>query len=570
MDSGLLRKVIEHSECGKILLDDKSRIQLWNRWMEEKSGKKSEEVKDLTLSQVFGNLPPRLLHAVEDAFQGLSATISSSFTPHPLPLRNPGSEELLYQKLSVRGFRGGDDAFLCMIEVIDVSPHIHRHESMQRETKRLSHRAGHDPLTGLANRELFLDFLNKSHARARRRGARYAVMFLDLANFKEINDKQGHQIGDQVLTEVAGRLRQTLRKGDVIARMSGDQFTILVESHQDPRHGAVIAEKVISVLSEPVLIENRRIAISTKVGIATYPEAGDNPESVLQNADVALMRAKQDRNTDFHFFTSRMNEEAREQRNLERDLILALENNEFELFFQPQLDLRSQHVVGAEALLRWRHPTMGLVSPGRFLPLANETGLILPIGEWVLKAALTQYSQWDHNANRPLRMGVNISGRQFNESGVLELLDQMLQRTGIDPSFIELELTEEVMINRDAKSLDILRGLRDIGVNIAIDDFGTGYSSLSYLKDFPLDTLKIDRSFIERVSDNERDAIITRTIIGLAHDLGLKVVAEGVENQDQLPFLRSLRCDEVQGYFFSKPLPADQFWEYLRRTNGKN
>jgi len=570
VNSHLLMHIIEQSDCGKILIDQQERVLLWNRWLEEKSQIKAERAKGSKLEDLFSEkLPMRLKRAISDALRGLSSVVSSAFTPHPFPLKHPFLDKLMFQRVSTRGFRDDQGAFHCLIEIIDVSHSTARQHLLQKQSAKYSHRASHDGLTGLANRALFTEYLGKTFLNAKRRRERFAVLCLDLDHFKEINDTLGHSAGDAVLCAVSRRLIKALRKSDVIARLGGDEFAVLVDKHEDPRHGAVIAEKIIECLDEPVIFENREIPVKTSIGIATYPECGSDPKELMRNADAALYRAKEEGRNHFHFYTPLMNQQARERMTMEKELMRALEDDEFVLYYQPKIDLKTHRVVGAEALLRWEHPDRGLVPPGMFLPLANETGLILPIGDWVLENALKQFSEWDATGYENLQLAINVSGRQFNETKVADLMSNLLSKTGINPAHIELELTEEVMINRNKENRKVLDGLREMGLHIAIDDFGTGYSSLSYLKDFPLDTLKIDRCFIERLSDNKRDAIITKSIISLAHDLGLKVVAEGVEEQEQLPLLRNLNCDEVQGYFFSRPVPAEQFQTYCRKINKK-
>lgn len=569
MQATLLNEIVDKSDSGKIVLNSDSQVVLWNRWIAEKSGISPEQAKGHLLTDLFNTvLPPRLLSSIANAVSyGMNSVLSHSFTPHPLPLPHPFGEGLMHQKVTIQTLHNNPGKHFCLLDITDVSYSVARENKLNEQSETLKHMAKHDPLTGLPNRTLFQEYLAITFERARRKKTNFAVMYLDLDNFKDINDSLGHHIGDLVLKAFGERLTQHLRKSDIISRLGGDEFTVLADSLPKEEEAAIVARKILASLEEPFYLEGKEVPLSLSIGIATYPSSGGNPGILLRNADTALYRAKEMGRNNFQFFTSQMNTAAAERHSMEKALHRAVENEEFVIFYQPQIDLRSNRIAGAEALIRWKHPERGILAPGHFLNLATETGLMIPIGEWVLEKACSQMREWAKGDNPPFRIAVNISGQHFQKNGAIDSLARLLKKTGIDPSFIELELTEEVLIERVEENIEALWRLREMGVHIAIDDFGTGYSSLSYLKHFPINTLKIDRSFVQQLMANEKDAIITKSVISLAHDLGLKVVAEGVETADQLPFLLDQHCDEVQGYYYSRPVPAQEFWNYFQESN---
>lgn len=429
--------------------------------------------------------------------------------------------------------------------------------------------ANHDGLTGLPNRSMFYQRLNAAIARARRNGDRLAVLFIDLDRFKNINDTLGHDLGDGLLKEVAARLRALLRGTDAIARLGGDEFVVLLESLQQSEDAARVAQKILAAMAQPFMVESRELLLTASIGISTFPNDGLDSSSLLKNADIAMYRAKDQGKNTFQFYSAQMNLHTVERLSLETSLRWALEREEFVLHYQPKIDLRSGRAVGVEALVRWQHPDMGLVSPATFIPLAEETGLIGPIGEWVLAQACAQCRAWLDQGLPPLRMAVNLSASQFARSDVLPQVMGVLKRTGLTPRMLELEITESTVMKNAEHSREVLHQLKARGIGLAIDDFGTGYSSLGYLKRFPLDSVKIDRSFVLDLPDDQDNAAITQAVIGMAHSLGLRVVAEGVETEAQLAFLRHHGCDEAQGYCLSPPLPAEAFADFLRSRAGR-
>lgn len=434
--------------------------------------------------------------------------------------------------------------------------------------ERLSYLASFDALTDLPNRTLFHDRLGQATARARWRKRWVAVLFLDLDRFKVINDTLGHAVGDRLLKAAAARLIDSIREGDTVARLGGDEFVLILDDLAQPQDTSKVAQKILEALSEPFHLEERELFITASIGIALWPEDGENPETLLKNADTAMYRAKEMGKNNYQLYSPALNAKASERLALENALRHALEREELLLHYQPKIDLPTGKIVGMEALVRWKHPEHGLVSPAEFIPLAEETGLIVPIGEWVLRAACAQNKAWQKVGLPPIRIAVNLSARQFHKQNLSQTIIQVLREVDLDPRYLELELTESLIMKNAEATIAMLSELDAIGVEMTVDDFGTGYSSLSYLKRFPVHTLKIDRSFVRDLSSDPDDAAIVTAIITLAHSLDLKVVAEGVETVEQLEFLRSLKCDEMQGYLFSRPLPPDEvtkLWKEERR-----
>jgi len=442
--------------------------------------------------------------------------------------------------------------------------HLKTKEALEREMaerrqaeERIVYLAYHDGLTDLPNRRLFEDRLGQELSRLRWRKRVMAVLFLDIDRFKQINDHLGHHIGDALLVAFSERLKRCLRPGDTVARLGGDEFAILLTDLARERDVTVIIQKILDSLIKPINIEGSDLSVTTSIGVSLSPKDGEDTSTLLKTADMAMYRAKEEGGNSFQYYDPALQKQRTEWLSLESALRQAVERQEFLLHYQPQVDLDSGRIVGVEALVRWMHSENGLVPPNKFIPLAEETGLIVPIGEWVLRTACAQAVIWRSGGFKDLRMAVNLSPRQFRQKNLIETVGRVLKETGIEPRCVELELTESIMQNAEA-SIKALRQLNAMGLEISIDDFGMGYSSLSYLKRFPINTLKIDQAFIRHLTDDPDDPVIVTAIITLAHNLRLKAIAEGVETAEQLKLLRLLRCDRIQGYYFSHPLPADE------------
>ena len=427
---------------------------------------------------------------------------------------------------------------------------------------RIERQANYDTLTGLANRWLLHDRLEQALLTATSFGTRLAVAFVDLDRFKYINDSLGHHVGDELLKEVAARLLSCVRECDTVARRGGDEFVLLINGHPGPDAVQQIMERMLAAVSRPWIIEQGEFQVSCSIGVALHPEDGEDARTLLKHADSAMYRAKDSGRDNFQFFTRELNTLMTERLEMEGHLRRALERRQFVLAYQPRVDLDSGRMVAAEALLRWRIPKRGTIAPQRFIALAEETGLIVPIGKWVLQTACAQNKAWQDEGLPPIGVSVNVSARQFRQQeNLVQTVAEVLRATGLEARYLELELTESMVMHDAPQLVAMLDQLKDLGVQIAVDDFGTGYSSLSYLKRFPVDRLKIDRSFVEHIASDPDDATIVRTIIALGHNLGLKVVAEGVETDEQLRFLRSNLCDEAQGFLMGRPVSS----RHLRR-----
>ena len=469
--------------------------------------------------------------------------------------------------LAAAAFEGASDQGVCF--VLDLSQLKHAEE-------RLSYLAYYDTLTGLANRRSLTDNLRQAMAEADRTGRLVAVALLDLDRFKIINDTLGHDVGDKLLQEVSERLKTSVRSGDTVARLGGDEFALVLGSVAQVDDITRVAQKIIEHFAPPFRPAGRELFVTPSIGITLYPSDADTPETLLKNADAAMYHAKESGRNAFRFYTAELNERAGKRLTLETALRHALARQELLLHYQPLVDMGSGKIIGTEALIRWQHPELGLVPPLDFIPLAEETGLIVPIGEWVLNTACVQAKAWERAGFGGLQMAVNLSIRQFHEGALVETVRRALTDSGLEPRCLDLELTESMLMRDPERTVAVMQELKRLGVSFSMDDFGTGYSSLSYLKRFPLDTLKIDRTFVRDITTDPNDAAITQATIVMAKSLGLTVIAEGVETREQLEFLKRHGCDAAQGYYFSRPLPPEELSELLakqllppRRASGR-
>ncbi len=483
------------------------------------------------------------------------------------------------EETAVHAMKTGAHDYIMKDNLARLIPAIDR-ELRDADTRRarnqaeqaLSHMAYHDALTNLVNRSMLHDKLEQALARARKDDTLLALLFIDLDRFKTINDTYGHTTGDMLLQSAAERLRGCVRRSDLIARYGGDEFVVVMENLASRNEAAAVAEAVIDAMLKPFRINNHDMYIGSSIGIVFSRDCDGRGETLIKKADVAMFRAKSLGRNKYQFYVADMADESDARNQLEQSLYQALQRQELELYYQPQIHIRSGRLRGAEVLLRWRHPTLGLVSPGQFIDLLEETGLVLPVGEWVLRTACEQWLAW-HRENlidADQVVSVNISSYQFKGADLVFSVGNILSDTELPAEMLDLEITEGTLMEDTQVSQQVLQTLKEMGVHLSIDDFGTGYSSLSYLKKFPIDCLKIDQSFVRDLSNNPDDAVIATAIIGLSHNLDMKVIAEGVENIEVLDFLAEQNCDMYQGFHYSQPLPLDEFIALLRREKIRN
>ncbi|HEK9101009.1 EAL domain-containing protein [Bacillus pfraonensis] len=442
-------------------------------------------------------------------------------------------------------------------------------ESIQQQ-KQINFLAYHDTLTELANRRAFQEYLESAIIRAKKEKGSFAVMFLDLDRFKIINDTLGHQVGDLLLIAVAKRLKRISKPNVKIARLAGDEFTLLIEDYEKDSEVQRIADNILSLMNEPFEIENHLLQISPSIGIAIYPEDGEDAMSILQHADMAMYETKHKGKNGSSFYTKELYEKMERRARIEKDLPLALANHEFSIVYQPQIDVVTKKIIGAEALIRWQHPELGMISPYEFIPIAEETIQMIPLSHWMLKQACQQLQVWHRFGYCDLNMSVNLSAKEFQQDNLIDVILNILQETNLEPKFLTLELTERIAMIDEEETLLKLRQLKEYGIQTSIDDFGTGYSSLAYLSLYPIDTLKVPREFTQMAEHREEEKAIVSTILSLANTLKFSVVAEGIETKEQLQFLQNNGCKYMQGYYFSKPLSGKEFMKFLQKTPSMN
>ncbi len=454
-----------------------------------------------------------------------------------------------------RAWSSQDQEFSSAIsKSVSLSLEVERRREIEEQ---LEHQAYHDELTNLPNRSLFLDRLDQAIKQANRGGRKLAGMFLDLDNFKEINDSLGHATGDQVLVNIANKLRDTLREVDTISRLGGDEFTLIINSIENEQPVNNLVENLVDALRESMVIGDNELYITSSIGISVYPDDGETPEDLLRNADAAMYKAKDEGRNSYQFYTQDMTERAFERVLMETNLRRALEKEEFVVYYQPQYDVEQQVFVGMEALVRWEHPEMGMVSPAKFIPLAEETGLIVQMDRWVMRTAMAQVSEWYRDGLNPGKLALNLAVKQLYQKDLLEMIGATMRATGFRPQWLALEITEGEIMRHPDKAINVLKHISELGIEIAIDDFGTGYSSLSYLKRLPLDKLKIDQSFVRDVPGDSEDEAIVLAIIALARSMGLDIIAEGVETLQQQAFLLQEGCSQIQGFLHGRPMTAE-------------
>jgi diguanylate cyclase (GGDEF)-like protein len=465
-------------------------------------------------------------------------------------------------------------------ELTTLTSRLQSEISIRKEAeKRISHMAYYDSLTGLPNRQLFTDRLSTCLKNIKRHKGYAAVLFFDIDDFKRINDTLGHSIGDSLLKEIATRVTECIRENDSVSReiicrtgdlsvsrLGGDEFIILISNIRAPQDSVIVAHRLMKTLSQPFQLKDHEIYVTMSIGIAISPDDGLDVNTIVRNADIAMYNAKSQGKNNYQFYTETMNDIIHKRLMIENNLRRALDNNELELYYQPRIDGKTGTISSMEALIRWNRPGKGLVSPAEFIPVAEDTGLIIPIGEWVLETACSQNLAWQELGLPPMTVSVNISGKQFQRDDFMATILRALEYSSLDPKYLELEVTENILMKNVNINIDMMKELSEIGIRISIDDFGTGYSSFNYLKHFPVDILKIDKSFIDDITNTDNDLAIVSAIISMAHSLNLKVVAEGVEEREQLDLLLDNKCDEIQGYYYSRPLPTDEFTDFVKKS----
>ncbi|KAB2951033.1 EAL domain-containing protein [Heliorestis acidaminivorans] len=496
----------------------------------------------LVLNRIVTRPLQKVLEAVEKVERGQLADVK------PLPVRS--ADEI--GKLS----KGFNEMTIALQNNL---------RKLNEYSQAMLHQAYHDALTELPNRRRFQERLEELLEECKRNNERMAVLFIDLDQFKEINDSLGHSAGDKLLKAVSKRLASKLQSIDLFARIGGDEFTVIIAGTESESDAGIIALLIQEELNKPFQVHEHIFNISSSIGISMYPNDGEDIESLLRAADTAMYQAKRSGRNRFQFYSATMHEETRERRYIEKELQQAIEQEGLSLAYQPKSDMECRRIVGIEALVRWNHPELGWISPAKFIPIAEESGLIYPLGQWMLRSACAQNKAWQDAGFEPIRMAVNLSPYEFRQENIVEKVQQILQDTELDPQWLEIEITESSLLDHTENTMKTLEQLKSFGIHIAMDDFGTGYSSLAYLNHFPIDTLKIDKTFIDQIASNVKDAKLVDAIIGIANTMDLIVVAEGVETYEQLKLLEFFGCHQIQGYLFSRPVPADAFEELLNK-----
>lgn len=549
-----LSSAVEQTDDLVVITDRDGRIEYANPSFERMTGHKYEDVRGKAMSILCSGRHDRKF------YQNLWNTILEGKPFAEVFLNRKKNGGIYYEEKTITPIKDGQGEIINFVSTgKDISERMVVQEKLQ-------YMATHDFLTGLLNRVMLKERLAHSIQRAARTHTKVAVMFLDLDKFKIINDTLGHEIGDELLIMVADRLRNCLRNEDAIARLGGDEFTIIMEGFQDLQSVSSTASKILKSISIPFDVDDNEIFISTSIGITVYPDDDNDINSLLKNADISMYRAKSSGGNTYQFFTADMTENALRRMKIYNKLQHALENDEFDIHYQPQINLQTGTVSGVEALLRWQHPEMGMIGPDEFIPLLEETGRITAVGEWVFEQACKFLKCMDEQGLPAIRASVNLSARQFRDSNLLQRINKCIAQTGLQPERLGIEITESLLVENTDDVTRILNSIHEAGIRIDVDDFGTGYSSMSYLKRFPLDILKIDRSFITDIPGDKDDVAIVDAILAMASSLKLGVVAEGVETHAQHRFLQDRDCLEVQGYLYSKPLPHDEFIAWYRHN----
>ncbi len=575
--------ILDYSPTGQFVIRKDFIVIFWNKCLADWSGISKEQIVGTNLMTHFPHLgESRYIDRIKNVFNSSSPVIFSSQShenviPSPLP-----GGKFHYQSMFITGIPVQEDGGLYALFVIQDETNVENAlESNELALKQLKDEievrkkaevqlvqvARYDSVTGLANRTLCREVLVRGLAKTRRNNNTFALMFLDLDHFKDINDTMGHDAGDMLLKSVAERLKGRVREVDLVARMGGDEFAIFIDDC-DADAAAHVAQSILEVLAPFHKLGSNEVFVSCSIGVAMCPDAGEDPESICKSADTAMYLAKTTGRNNYQFYSQELHEQTVKRIHLENDLRRALDQDEFSLFYQPKVDM-SGKVIGMEALIRWQHSKLGMISPGKFIPMAEKTGLISPISEWVLHTACMQIREWEknHYLSKDATLAVNVSVRQLKQKSFWDTIQKILSATMLDPRYLELELAESAIMDHPEEIIVLLEKIHQLGARIAIDDFGTSYSSLNYLKRLPIDAIKIDMSFVQGIGKDRDDEEIIKVIITLAKSLGLQSVAEGVETKEQISFLHEHKCDCLQGFYFCRPLPAEVATQFLKEIS---
>ncbi len=577
--------ILDHSPIGQFILSKDFVVIFWNKCLEEWSGISRDKIVGTDLITHFPHLEDnKYTEGIRKVFHTnqpvtFSANIYEYFIPSPLP-----GGKFRIQNTYITRIPAQEDgeyyAFFAIQDETSVTEALENNERAMSQLKeeievrkqaeeQLVQLARYDNVTGLANRTLLREGLLRALAKTRRNHKTFALMFLDLDHFKDINDTMGHDVGDLLLKSVADRLKGRVRENDLVARMGGDEFAVLIDD-SNPDDAAHVSQGILDALAPIHKLGNNEVFVSSSIGIAMCPEAGEDPESICKSADTAMYLAKKMGRNNYQFFSQELHEETMKRIHLENDLRHALAQNELTLFYQPKVDMAGR-VIGMEALIRWQHSKLGVISPDKFIPMAEKTGLIFPISEWVLHTACKQISEWqkNHYLSKDATLAVNVSLKQLNQDSFWETFLQIISDTELDPHYLELELAESAIMDNPMSTIALLEKIHGLGAYIAVDDFGTGFSSLNYLKRLPIDAIKIDMSFVQGIGKDHNDEEIIKLIITLAKSLGLQSIAEGVETKEQVTFLHEHKCDCLQGFYFCRPLPAEVATQFLKEISAE-
>lgn len=551
-------RILEYIHDSVISTDTEGKITNWNRGSTQLFNYSDKEMIGQTISKIYD---PQNEYSLQELFSMLQTKGNLDIEANML--KKDQSRLICDISLSISKDEDGNiDSYVGYIQ--DISIQKETQLLLEEQTQKLKYQAHHDALTGLPNRALFKDRLSQSIVTAKRNREKFALLFIDLDQFKKINDSLGHHVGDEVLIEAAKRIRSTIREDDSLARLGGDEFTIILKNIQSLQSASVVAQKIITIMKEPINVAIHNLYVSSSIGISIYPDDATSDLNLVKYADAAMYKAKDEGRSNYQFYSSSMTAFAFEHVVMESSLRVAIKEEQFVVYFQPQYEGETNTILGMEALVRWDHPSLGLVSPSKFIPIAEETGLIIDIDKIVMKKAMAQFAKWYSQGFNPGVLSLNLAMKQLNEKDFLQYLKKAMESQKFQPNWLELEVTEGQVMNNPEAAIEKLNSIHSMGIEIAIDDFGTGYSSLSYLKKLPLDKLKIDQSFIRDIPDDCDDMAITKAIIALGKSLNLKLIAEGVETQAQKDFVLQNGCELIQGYIYSPPIPADEIEELLK------